>query len=467
MNLFFSGTKGGGAMSLRATALFLIVIVTGSRAEAQTRPQAAPAKKPSAANPTATPAAPPAPQSTHFPILLLASGIDPVWSVRIGQKGPERLDRPGYPPAMLEPVDVNRVGTADSWIYQAKDSATGAEASLNLTRESCPGDATGTDKNPFKVVFQHAQIGTLSGCARIAAELFPKISNQTEDEDPDKKPTPLAADVIKFKSPVSVAFLAPGGKVMVNRGTVKKIAAPVGSELAMSHDGKKLLYTRDDSKSGVGNTIVEYDAETGRSKDLVHGEVAEAFWSPDDSRIAYLRSQDQQVWTFAAATPDQSAPLGTTKVSALHGWVDPHTVLATDAQNAYWIADDNRPLQTVSLQEIYGGAFEIGGSDKLQLNPINPDLLLVSASFAKAPEGAPVDAKGIASGFFLYELHSKRRTVLSPSDQWARFGEWSRDGVQVFYTRRVSAAASGTYRILWDGNGVRRFVDGTDLVVGQ
>jgi hypothetical protein len=400
--------------------------------------------------------------------LLLASGNEPAWSVRIGQKGPERLDRSGYPPAMLEPVDVNREGTVDAWTYRAKDSATGAEASLHLTREPCP-DATSANKNPFKAVFQHAQIGTLNGCARIAAELFPKISNQTEDDDPDRKPAPLPADVIKFKSPVAVAYLLPGGKVMVSRGTTKKIAAPAGSELAMSHDGKRLLYTRDDSKSGGGQTIVLYDAETAHSKDLVHGDVREAFWSPDDGRIAYLKGPDQQsqVWTFAAATPDQSAPLGTIKLSALHGWVDAHSVLASDTQNAYWIADDNRPAQSVSLQEIYGGSFEMSVSDQLQLDPINPDLLLVSASFAKAPEGAPVDAKGTAAGFFLYELHSKRRTVLSPSDQWARFGEWSRDGVQVFYTRRVSAAASGTYRILWDGNGVRRYVDGTDLVIGQ
>ncbi|HYU22856.1 MAG TPA: hypothetical protein VEM60_06900, partial [Candidatus Dormibacteraeota bacterium] len=44
------------------------------------------------------PAGPQAPQSTHYPILILAFGNDPNWSLRIGQKGPERLDRPGYPP---------------------------------------------------------------------------------------------------------------------------------------------------------------------------------------------------------------------------------------------------------------------------------------------------------------------------------------------------------------------------------
>src|SRR5262249_56289948 len=76
------------------------------------------------------PVGPPAPQSTHFPILLLAFGASanpssaavspnpptpsgtaaspgtiPAWSIRIGQKGPEKLERPGYPPAILQPID--------------------------------------------------------------------------------------------------------------------------------------------------------------------------------------------------------------------------------------------------------------------------------------------------------------------------------------------------------------------------
>src|SRR5712692_6186902 len=70
------------------------------------------------------PTGPPSPQSTHYPILILAFGNDPNWSLRIGQKGPERLDRPGYPPVPLEPSDVTHEAGADSWTYHAKDSAT-------------------------------------------------------------------------------------------------------------------------------------------------------------------------------------------------------------------------------------------------------------------------------------------------------------------------------------------------------
>src|SRR2546427_10415825 len=83
------------------------------------------------------PAGPPAPQSTHYPIFILAFGNDPNWSLRIGQKGPERMDRPGYPPISLEPAEVTHEAVADSWTYHAKDSATGAAVAVHLTREAC------------------------------------------------------------------------------------------------------------------------------------------------------------------------------------------------------------------------------------------------------------------------------------------------------------------------------------------
>src|SRR6266436_5082477 len=85
--------------------------------------------------PKKLPAGPPAPQSTHYPILILAFGNNPNWSLRIGQKGPERMDRPGYPPIPLEPAEVTHEA-ATSWIYHAKDSATGAAVALHLTREA-------------------------------------------------------------------------------------------------------------------------------------------------------------------------------------------------------------------------------------------------------------------------------------------------------------------------------------------
>ena len=460
-------------MSLRVHFIAFIALVWSVAVAPVSLPQAPPATT-QTKKPPAAPAAPAAPQSTHYPILLLAfgpaAGNDPSWSIRIGQKGPERLDRPGYPPVMVDPIDVTRDGTNDAWIYRGKDSATGADVSVHLNREPCSADATGA-KYTFRAVAQHGQIGTFNGCARIAAELFPRINNQPDDQDDaDKKPPlVLPADIIKFQSPTAVAYVSPAAKVVVDVAKTRKIAGSEGTELALSHDGKRLLYTRSDSKNGPDRTIVLYDYTSGRSQDLVRGGVRQAFWSPDDSRVAYLNYQDQkwQLWTFAVGSPERAAPLFVNSLTSLHGWTDAHTLLASDMQNAYWISDDGRPMQTVALKDIYGQAFDVAGSDTFRVNPINPDLLVVSAPYVKAPVGAPTDSMSLAAGFFLYELRSKRRVVLSPVDQWARHAEWSRDGVQIFYTRRVSSASLSTYRILWDGSNAKRYVDGSDFVVGK
>ena len=416
------------------------------------------------------PTAPTAPQSKHFPILLLASGNNPAWSVRVGQKGPERLDRPGYPPITLEPADIIHEASGDAWTYHAKDTGTGAVVAVHLSREAC-SDAMSATKYTFRAVAEHAQLGTLNGCARIAAELFPRITNQ-DDEDPDaaaKKKPALETTITGFKPPTAMAYLNSAGKIIVSRGVLKKIAAPAGTDLALSHDGKKLLYARTDSKSASESAIVLYDFDTGRSKDLVHGAIKQPFWSPDDTRVAYLINQDQkwQVWTLPAATPEMPAPLYANNVTMLQGWVDAHTLLASDLQNAYWIADDGRPLQTVALRDLYTAMFQIGDSDTIRVNPGNPDLLLVSASYTTAPKGAPADSNRLSGALFLYELRTKRRVVLSPPEQSARNGEWSRDGVQVFYTARLASGAPSTYRIFWDGSAPKRFIAATNFVIGQ
>ncbi|HUE44356.1 MAG TPA: hypothetical protein VMP12_12345 [Candidatus Sulfotelmatobacter sp.] len=464
----------------KRSAILMLVIATATlfsgpdRTEAQTKSTPSQSKKPATPPATAqTPAAAPnSPVSTHYPILLLAfgppEGTQSAWSIRIGIKGPERMDRPNYPPVTLEPVDVTREGTNDEWTYRAKDSATGADVSVHLARDPCsPADANGA-KYTFRVVAQHSQIGTLNGCARIAAELFPKINNQPDPDDDDKPPAVLPADIIKFQSPTAIAYVA-GTKVIVGLGKIRKVAAPDGAEPSLSHDGKKLLYTRPDNKTGSDRAIVLYDTATGRSQDLVHGGVREAFWSPDDARVAYLNYQDQkwQLYIFSAGAPQQGTAVFTGSLTSLHGWVDAHTFLASDMQNAYWITDDGRTTQTVPLKEIYGDSFDITGSDTFRVNPINSDLLLVAAPYVKAPAGAPTDQMGLAAAVFLYEVRAKRRTLMSPSDEWARHGEWSRDGVQIFYTRRLTATSYFVYRQLWDGSESKRYQEGADLVVGK
>lgn len=426
--------------------------------------------------PKKLPAGPPAPQSTHYPILLLVFGNDPSWSLRIGQKGPERLDRPGYPPIPLEPSDVAHEAVADSWTYHAKDSATGAAVAVHLTREAC-SDATNdtltpkpppSGKYPFRASVDHAQLGSMKGCARIAAELFPKINNQPDEEDDDAKPQPPVPTITNFKPPFAVAYLNSAGSVVLGRGKTKKIAAPAGAELALSHDGKKLLYTRSDSKTSPDSTIVLYDFDSGKSLDLVHGLVRQAFWSPDDGRIAFLKALDRswQVWSFPVSKPETAVSFSPQPVNALHGWTDNHTILATDTLNAYWLSEEILP-QAVALKDIYGSAFQILSSDTIRVHPINSDLLLVSANYLSAPAGAPVDSTGLAASLFLYEPPSKRRAVLCPPDQWGRAAEWSRDGLQIFFTGSDSSRRPSVFRIFWDGTGLQKYAPGSGLVVGQ
>jgi uncharacterized membrane protein len=455
-------------MILRARSVFFRALIVSAIASPAALAQAPATKKPPS-SPTAA-AAPNAPQSKHYPILLLASGNNPAWSLRIGQKGPERLDRPGYPPILLEAAEVTNEPAGQAWTYHAKDTGTGAAIAIHLSREAC-SDGMSATKYTFRAGVEHPQLGTLNGCARIAAELFPRIVNQSEDDPDDaakKKPAPDTT-VTNSKPPTAVAYIASTGKVVLSRGAIKKIAAPAGTDLALSHDGKKLLYVRADTKSGPESTIVLYDFDTGRSRDLVHGGVRQPFWSPDDSRIAYLVNQEQkwQIWALQPAAPETPTPLYTNNVNNLQGWIDTHVLLATDLQNAYWIADDGKPTQTVPLRDIYGTTFEVRDSDTVRVNPGNPDLLLVSANYLAGPLGAASNAKQPLGGIFLYELRTKRRVVVIPPEQSAEHAEWSRDGVQIFYAARLSSAAPMTYRVFWDGSAAKKYVAASDFVIGQ
>ena len=463
---------------LRAGAL----LSTGVALSAQTPPQKPAQKTP--AKPSATVPAPAAevagPQQTkHHPILVVAHGNEPFWGLRLGMKGPERLDRLGYPPVVLEPGDVARDETGNIWTYHSKDSATGAMVSVKLTREPC-SDGMSDTKYTFKVGVEHAQIGTLNGCGQSSPERFPEFRKKNQldpaenadagtDTDKDKDKFSVLEPITKFVSPVAVAYLDAAGKVVLSRGEVRKTVAPGGTELALSHDGKRLLFTRSDSKTGPERTIVLYDADSGRSKDVVTGLVRQAFWSPDDSRIAFLKNAEQkwQIWTCPAMEPEKATALYTGDVAALHGWITPDTLLATDMENAYWIGPDGKAQQTIPLKSIYGDRFQVMSSDTIRANPVNPDLLLVTANYTTTPAGAPVDAMGLNSAFFLYEVRAKRQVILSPTDTWARAAEWSRDGLQVFYSRMGPGNSFAIHRIFWDGTGVKRHLTGSGMVIGK
>jgi uncharacterized membrane protein len=415
-----------------------------------------PAKPPTATRqPSATqkaPPSPPSPQSKHYPILLIATGGEPFWSLRIGMKGAERLERAGYPPVPLEPGEIAQEGTSEAWLYHAKDSATTADVTVRVSREACSDNMSDT-KYPFRVLVTHAQIGELKGCAKIAPDQFPEFKQKNlDDDDPEKKkltPPPIT----NFKPPAAVAYLDPVGKVMLARGEAAKLVAPKGSQLSLSHDGKRLLYTREDSASD--RTVVLYDATTAKASDLMRG-AQSAFWSPDDSQIAFLKSSGGglQVWTAPASAPDRAQQLASAPVSALQGWQDIHTVLAIDASKLYFLKTESPP-SSIDLRDIYGSTYQMAATDTVRSSPVNSDLLAVAAS------------AGTVGNIFLYEIKSKRRVPLTASNLNASAAEWSRDGIQVFFTARDAAKNVSVYRIFWDGSGLKRIRPGSNLVVGQ
>src|SRR5579885_2451743 len=295
-------TRSLSAVALGVALQILWSAICLPRATPAPKTQAPQSKPPQ----TKTPAGPPIlpAQPRHYPILLIAQGAEPSWSLRLGMKGPERLERLGYPPIPLEPAEVEQETTGSAWTYHAKDSQTQAAVAVHLSREAC-SDGMSDTKYSFRVALDHAQIGTLKGCAKIAPDQFPEFKQKNLDDDDPEKKKPAPPTITNFKSPVAVAYLDPAGRAILKRGAQTHVVAAKGSELSLSHDGKRLLFTRDDPSGG--HTILLFDSSTGKTTELLRGLVQEqqAFWSPDDSRIAFLKSDGavSHVWIAPSASP--------------------------------------------------------------------------------------------------------------------------------------------------------------------
>src|SRR5215472_2240197 len=330
----------------------------------QATPQQTPQQK-------SLPMGPQAPHSTHYPILVLGFGNQPNWSVRIGLKGPERFDREGYPPIPLEPAEVTREATPETWTYHAKDTATGAAVAVHLSREACTDAINDTltttpplgGRYSFRISIDHSQIGSLKGCGRTATDLFPKINNRPDQDDDDakKKPVPVSS-VTKFQSPIVVGYVNATQQLVFKRGSIARtIPGTAGSDLSPSHDGKKLLFTREE---GAVRTIYEYNYDSNSVKELLRGDVRNPVWSPDDSRVAYLNHQGGkwQLWAFPANDPTKAAVASPEAFESIQGWNDSHTLLAVTANPPAlaWIGQDGKVTQTLPISDLCGTDFAGG-----------------------------------------------------------------------------------------------------------
>ena len=153
---------------------------------------------------------------------------------------------------------------------------------------------------------------------------------------------------------------------------------------------------------------------------------------------------------------------------SIDGWVDAHTILVDDLQKLSWVSEDGTVQRALSEKEIFGDAFGFSSANTVRIHPLNADLLLVSAEWLKVPAGTPVDKEmGNGQGFFLYEISSKRRVIMSPLDMFAQDAEWTRDGLQIFFTGTDASRNSAIYRMFWDGSGLQKFAAGSNLAIGK
>jgi uncharacterized membrane protein len=457
------------AFSLAAMFSLPMTSAFGQSPSSASKPQTPQSKPPQKKNQAGPPVLPAQPR--HYPILLIAQGTDPVWNLRLGMKGPERLERAGYPPTPLEPGAVEQETTGSSWTYHAKDAQTQATIAVHLSREVCT-DGVSETKYTFRIAVDHAQIGTLKGCAKIVPDQFPEFKQKNLDDDDPEKLKPAPPTIPNFKPPVAVAYLDSSGRVMLAQNDVPKLVAPKGYQLSLSHNGKHLLFTRDDASptAKADRSIVLYDSTTGKTTELFQGLVQQAFWSPDDTKIAFLKFADNhwRVWTAPISAPDSATQLFAGEVLAIEGWQDQHTVIAVDASNLYFIGEDGQPSKSILLIKIYGELYSFSSSDAIRVHPLNPDLLMVSAVSTKPIPGIPPDLRtGTTSAFFFYEIKSGREFTATAPALGANAAEWSRDGLQIFFNGWDSARKPMIYRQFWDGTGPKKIRPGTDLVIGQ
>ena len=111
-------------------------------------------------------------------------------------------------------------------------------------------------------------------------------------------------------SATTLAYVdAKGTLVYQAEGSRPGIADAHGYEPSLRRDGKQLVYTRQTSDKGP-NTLALYDAATSRSRDLVTGYVTQPLWSPDGTRIRFLRyDTKRELWVMDPSQPSKASPL--------------------------------------------------------------------------------------------------------------------------------------------------------------
>jgi Tol biopolymer transport system component len=247
-----------------------------------------------------------------------------------------------------------------------------------------------------------------------------------------------------------------------------KTVADTGYELALSPDGSRLLYTRDEK--GMERTLVIYDLKSGKPHDLLKGVVRLGKWSPDGKTIAFLKNvpPNWQVWTMPADAPAKAAPIYKEVVEEIHQWTpDGKGLLIFDDESLKWITLAGKVSRSILFDQIYGSFFEWDSDDHFRINPNNPDLLIGGASYSTPPPGAPVDALKLASAVFQYDTKSNKLTPITPNNVWAKDPEWAPDGKEIYFTRLEKDQSFSICKLKPDGTGIQKVVDGEGVTLAK
>jgi len=227
------------------------------------------------------------------------------------------------------------------------------------------------------------------------------------------------------------------------RAAKKKIAPKAETDLALSHDVNKLLYTRSDSKSRPRTALSFSTILTpGKSLELVNVSGAHPFWSPDDGRIAF-----RSLWIAPGRsglfTPHaRCAALFASQSVIRHGWGDNHNRPATDMET---LTGSRRQQQ----QSVHSKYLLSGISDQFRHAARESPSIRTCAHLGRLFSRRPVLAVDSMAGcgFFLYGTafeaprHALSRLTSGPlQNVLAR-------ALQVFVLQEYSLASFSHYRI--------------------
>jgi Tol biopolymer transport system component len=267
----------------------------------------------------------------------------------------------------------------------------------------------------------------------------------------------------------TLAYVDSNGHLVYQaQGVRPRVVDTHGYEPSLRRDGKQLVYTRTGGDARP-NTLVLYDAATDLSRDLITGYVSQPQWSPDGSRIVFLRYDVARlVWVMDPSEPAKAQRLSDRDFKALASWTPQgDAVLAYDYDKLYWIGLDGKILRVLPGEALYGKELEWMSSNQIRIHPANSGLLAVSAYFQESPNGAPRDEMGLTPTIMLFDAASGKRTPVLPKSNWGMDAHWSPDGSWLYFSRGEGRNRSGIWRIHPDGSGLERVIAGTQPDVAR